>query len=150
MLGASLGYAAGRLNVAAGYHRINNATATDSVTNTLLSGNYNFGVLTAYLSVAKNKGTGTADSRDLVAGVAVPVGGGKLLVSHVRHDDRSLPNKDAHQWGIGYVYKLSKRTDLYTAYAAIDNENGAAFKVGNATDKGTGDRAFNLGIRHSF
>jgi predicted porin len=149
-LGASLGYAAGRLTVAAAYHRIDNATATDSVTNTLLSGNYNFGVVTTYLSVAKNKGTGTADSRDLVAGVAVPIGGGKLLVSHVRHDDRSGANKDAHQWGIGYVYKLSKRTDLYTAYAAIDNQNGATFKVGNATDKGTGDKAFNLGIRHSF
>jgi predicted porin len=149
-LGASLGYAAGPLTVQAAYHRIDNATATDSVKNTLLAGNYNFGVVTTYLSYAKNEGTGTAESKDLVAGVAIPLGQGRLLISHVRHDDRTVANTDAHQWGIGYIYRLSKRTDLYSSYAAIDNQNGAAFKVGNATDKGTGDKAFNLGVRHSF
>lgn len=45
---------------------------------------------------------------------------------------------------------LSKRTDLYAAYAVINNRNGAAFKVGNATDSGSGDKAFNLGVRHNF
>jgi predicted porin len=150
ILGASLGYVGGRLAVQAAFHQIENATATDCVKNTLLAGKYNFGVLIAHLAYALNKGAGTADSKDLVAGVTIPFGNSKLLVSHVHHDDRAAANKDASQWGIGYVYAVSKRSDIYASYAAIDNRNGAAFKVGNATDKGSGDRGLNLGLRHSF
>ena len=45
---------------------------------------------------------------------------------------------------------LSKRTSIYTAFARINNEHGAAFTVGNATATGTGDKAFNLGVVHNF
>ncbi|MDB5951213.1 MAG: porin, partial [Massilia sp.] len=38
----------------------------------------------------------------------------------------------------------------YTAYGRIDNRNGAGYTVANNTEAGTGDRAFNLGVRHSF
>jgi predicted porin len=48
------------------------------------------------------------------------------------------------------VYGLSKRTDLYTAYGHIVNRDGAAYKVGNATDTGSGTTGINLGIRHVF
>lgn len=149
-IGASLGYTGGPLTMQAAYHRIENATATDAVKNTLLAGSYNFGAVITHLAYAVNKGTGTADSKDLVAGVTVPLGKGKLLVSGVRHDDRATANRDASQWGVGYLYGISKRTDVYASYASINNRNGAAFKVGNATDKGSGDKAFDLGIRHSF
>lgn len=149
-LSGSLGYARGPITVQAAFHRIDNATATDFVRNSLLSANYKFPVLTAYLSYAINKGTGTADSRDMVAGVSVPFGKSKLLVSHVRHDDRDVVDRDATQWGVGYLVELSKRTDIYSSYASIKNRNGAAFRVGNATDRGTGDKAFNLGVRHNF
>jgi predicted porin len=86
----------------------------------------------------------------MLAGVSIPFGTGKLLFSHVRHHDDTAANDDARQWGIAYDLQLSKRTDIYVAYAAIDNRNGAAFTVGNATDTGTGDKAFNLGVRHNF
>lgn len=152
-LGASLGYSHGALTVQAAYHRIENATATGATRNSLLSGNYNFGVLTAYLSCALNRSHGLAaveNSRDVVAGITVPLGEHKLMLSHVRHDDRNPANRDARQWGAAYLIPFSKRTDVYVAYAAIANDNGAAFKVGNATDKGSGDKAFNLGLRHTF
>lgn len=149
-LGASLGYAGGPVVVQVAYHRIENATATDAIRNTLLAGSYNFGVVIAHLGYAVNKGTGLADSKDLVAGVTIPLGRSKVLVSHVRHDDRVAANRDARQWGVGYVYAISKRSDVYASYASIDNRNGAALKVGNATDKGSGDKAFDLGLRHSF
>ncbi|SFV15198.1 porin [Pseudoduganella namucuonensis] len=149
-LSGSLGYTGGPLGVQLAYHRIDNATATDATSNALLAANYNAGWITAYLSYAVNKGPGTARGDDMVAGVALPVRTGKLLLSHVRHDDRAAVNRDATQWGIAYLLPLSKRTDVYAAYAAIDNRNGAAYKVGNATDRGTGDRAFNLGVRHNF
>jgi predicted porin len=148
--GASVGYAGGALTLQLAHHRIDNATATDKTRNTLASGNYKFGSVVGYVSYALNKGPGAADSRDMLAGVSVPVGPHKLLFSHVRHDDRAAPDMDASQWGVGYHVPLSKRTDVYAAYAVIRNRNGAAFKVGNATDTGSGDKAFNLGMRHNF
>jgi predicted porin len=149
-LGASIGYAGGPLTLQLAHHRIDNATATDKSRNTLVSGNYKFRQITGYASFAVNKGPAALDSRDMLIGVSVPVGPHKLLFSHVRHDDRAAPDMDAHQWGIGYHVPLSKRTDIYAAYAVISNRNGAVFKVGNATDTGSGDKAFNLGARHNF
>lgn len=150
-LSASLGYARGPLGVQAAFHRVDNAAGTGFARNTLLAASYEFPLLTGYLSYAVNKGSDLAtDSRDVLAGVAVPLGRHKLLLSHIRHDDRAAVDQDASQWGVGYLVPLSKRTDIYAAYAVIDNRNGAAFKVGNSTDKGTGDRAVNLGIRHNF
>lgn len=149
-MGGSVGYAGGPLTIQLAHHRIVNATATATTRNTLLSANYKFKPVTVYGSYALNKGPGLADSTDMLAGVAVPFGSNKLLFSHVRHDDDTPANNDASQWGIAYHVQLSKRTDIYAAYAVIDNRNGAAFRVGNATDTGTGDKAFNLGVRHNF
>ncbi len=150
MMGGSLGYARGPLTAQLAYHRIENAASTDFTRNALLSAKYDFKVVIAHASYAVNKGPAIADSRDMVVGVTVPFGANKLLLSHVRHDDQTAAGNDATQWGIGYTHQLSKRTDVYAAYAMIDNRNAAAFTVGNATDRGTGDRAFNLGVRHNF
>lgn len=148
-LSGSLAYATGQLALGAAYHRVDNPAGTDFVREALLSANYKFRLLTAYLSYGRTRGP-AADSRSVLAGVAVPFGRHKLMLSHIRRDDRTVADRDANQWGIGYFYALSKRTDLYAAYADIDNRNGAAFTVGNATEKGSGDRAVNLGVRHNF
>jgi predicted porin len=58
--------------------------------------------------------------------------------------------RDARQWDLGDFYSLSKRTVRYAANAILGNENNAGFTVGNATERGSGDRAANLGIRHTF
>jgi predicted porin len=149
-IGAAIGYEQGPVAVKLAHHQLNNATATDRTKNTLLAARYNFGIAEASLGYAVNKGAGAADSRDLIVGVSVPFGANRLLGSYIRHDDRTRNNRDARQWAIGYFYSLSKRTDLYVAYACIGNDNGADFKVGNATDTGTGNKAFNLGVRHTF
>jgi predicted porin len=150
-LSGAVAYARGALKTQLAHHRIDNAAATDRTRNTLLVASYNFGLLTAHAGYAANKGAGNADSRDLVVGVAARLGGiGKMLASYVRRDDRTVAARDASQWGLGYVHPLSKRTDIYSSYARIHNSTGATFRVGNATDKGSGDRAFNLGVRHTF
>jgi predicted porin len=51
---------------------------------------------------------------------------------------------------VGYLYTLSKRTGAYASYAKIKNKNGAGYTVGNNNEAGTGDKAFNVGIRHAF
>lgn len=49
------------------------------------------------------------------------------------------------------MYALSKRTSLYAAFARISEDNGLTnFHVGNATETGTGNKAFNLGVVHNF
>jgi predicted porin len=72
------------------------------------------------------------------------------MASYVHHDDRTTADRNADQFGIGALYALSKRTSLYTAFAKINNDHGAAFTVGNATELGTGDKSFNLGVVHNF
>ncbi|MYM33289.1 porin [Duganella sp. FT94W] len=149
-LSGSLGYANGALALQTAHHRIDNPAGTDRVRHTLVAASYRFSRLKAYVSHARNRGLASADSHDTLAGVALPFGRHKVMLSHVRHDDRAAANQDARQWGVGYQFALSKRTDLYAAYAAIHNERGAGFTVGTASDRGGGDRATNLGLRHSF
>ncbi|SFV11094.1 porin [Pseudoduganella namucuonensis] len=147
----AVSYANGPLTVALSWHQLQNATATDHAANTLLAAKYRVGVVEGNLGYAWNRGLGGADSTDLLLGVSVPFGGAsKVFASYIRRDDDTAANRDASQWGVGYTYSLSKRTDLYAAYARISNRNGATFKVGNATGDGTGKTGLNLGVRHCF
>ena len=143
-------YTGGPLVVALSWHKQQNALATDSSANTLLAARYNFGVVEARLGYARNKGLAGARSNDAIIGAIVPFGATKFYASYIHHDDTSAAARDASQWAIGATYALSKRSDLYAAYAHIDNRNGATFKVGNATTDGTGNTGVNLGIRHTF
>ncbi|WP_296942958.1 porin [uncultured Massilia sp.] len=170
--GAALGYSAGRLNARLGYHYRNNDTATaqgrSPARNVLLAANYDFTRIKAYFAYGINRGLNSAqlpaanayraavapvastDSRDLLLGATVPLGAGKLIASTIHKDDRGRADQDASLYALGYVYYLSKRTDLYVAYGYIDNRNGAGYVVNSAIDVGTGNRAFNLGMRHVF
>jgi GBP family porin len=136
--------------------------------NTLLAANYDFGVLKAYGAYGIDKGlnsavypnTGspyggvrpaaTTDSRDVLLGLSLPFGANTLLASYIDKDDRSAGNRDARQLAIGITHALSKRTSVYASYAKISNENGAIYTVGNNSDVGSGDRALNAGVRHTF
>jgi predicted porin len=145
--------------------------------NTLLAATYNFEVVKLHVAYGVDKGTNSSivrganpaatpptpnpygtsilprhstDSTDVLLGVTVPMGAHTVLASYIRKNDKTVFNQDADQWAIGYRYALSKRTDLYTAYARIKNKNGAGYTVGSAIEAGSGDKAFNLGVRHTF
>lgn len=148
--GFSAAYEAGPFAARLAYHDANNATALDCAKNTLVGADYNFGIAKASIAYAVNKGFGTLDSNDVLAGIAVPLGANRLVASYIRKDDKSVANKDARQLGIGLFHHLSKRTDVYAAYARILNRNGATYVVGNNTEPGSGARAFDLGLRHTF
>jgi len=171
--GASVGYTVGALNLRLAY---NNRNSTLGVTpelrgvgtNKLLAANYDFGVVKAYVAYSVDKGnnsaplgtatnafdrlpvTSSTDGNEVLLGVTAPIGTGTLMASVMRKNDKTVFNQDARAWGVGYLYPLSKRTSLYTAYGSIDNKNGAGYTVANNTEAGTGDRAFNLGVRHAF
>ncbi len=149
-LGAAIGYDNGPLAVKVAHHRAENALATDRSKNTLLGARYDFGVAAASLGFQVDKGLSPIDARDYLVGVSAPVGAGTILASYIRRNDRSALNQDAHQWALGYSHQLSKRTNFYTSFAKITNDNGAPFTVGSAIETGSGDKAFNVGIRHKF
>lgn len=170
--GAALGYSAGRMNARLGYAWRDNDTATvknnGSARNLLAAVNYDFTFVKLFFAYGVNRGLNSAQlpspnaygykvapvlsraSNDVLLGATVPVGGGRIIMSAVHKDDRSAPDQDATLLAVGYSYNLSKRTDLYVAYGRIDNRNGAGYTVNSAIDIGSGNRAFNLGMRHLF
>jgi predicted porin len=171
--GATLGYTDKVLGVRLSHHSRNNDTALlhgqHRALNTLLGATADFHWIKLHGALAWNSGKGSApqglanpygdaqpapDSqhgREMLAGVSMPTPLGRLLLSAIRKDDRESRNADARQLAVGLVHGLSKRTEIYAAYASMRHDNGARYTVGNQSgDPGSGDRAFNLGMRHSF
>ena len=149
--GAGLTYASGPAYVGFTFYDVGNANGNGAARkNYLLGGTYDFGVVKLHALVQKSTGPTSLDVLDLMGGATVPLAGGSLMASYIHHNDRTAADKDANQVGVGYLYPLSKRTSVYTAFARIKNDNGATFTVGNATAAGTGDKAFNLGVVHNF
>ena len=171
-IGGSFGYSNGPLNLRIAYHNKNNDTATlkntNDARNLLLAGNYDFGVAKGYIGYAIDKGlnsaalnstaasfggvapTASTDSRDLLLGVCVPFGVQTVVATYVRKDDKTALAQNAQQYALAYMYALSKRTDLYTSYAVIRNQNGAAYTEGNSEEPGLGNKQFTAGLRHRF
>lgn len=175
--GASIGYSVGPIAARLAYNNRNSDIAAAPgvpavdrgvATNTLLVASYDFQVAKVHLGWGRERGfnsaplgntsnpfgdvpaTPSTDSNDYLLGVSAPFGPGTFLASLMFKNDKTPLNQDARAWGIGYVYPVSKRTNFYTAYGSIDNRNGAGYTVANNSENGSGDRAFNLGVRHSF
>jgi predicted porin len=171
--GGALDYAQGPLRVRLAYNSKNTDVAATGVNhdlgrNILLGAHYDLKWIKLYGAFGVDKGfnsatlgnannpyggvkpTPSTDGREILLGFSAPVGPGTLMFSTQHKDDRTHVNQDAHEWGIGYLYALSKRTGLYAAYAHIDNKNGAGYTVANNTEPGTGNTGYNLGIRQTF
>lgn len=147
-LGGSVIYADGPLVVKLAHHNGRNATDTDAVKNSFLGGSYNFGVAKAFLGYQTEKGLAALDRDDALVGVQVPFGAHTVMASYIRKNDKAATNNDANMLGVAYTYALSKRTNLYTSYVRIDNKNSLVYTT-KAGD-GSGDKEFNVGIRHKF
>jgi predicted porin len=175
--GVSVGFESGPLTIRAAHQnrnfvRVAPATAMGNnldAKNSIIAANLRVGIATAYVAYSASRGWGSSplwnpdnpygagmastpstDSRDVLVGVAVPVGNTTLLASYVRKNDRDLANQDANQVAFGASYALSRRTDFYAAYSRISNGNGAGYTVGNASSQGRGNAALNIGMRHAF
>jgi predicted porin len=173
--GFVVAYSGGPLAVRLAYHDKSNDTATTSLAsarNSLLAATYTFSVAKLYAAYGVNQGplsstlrnannpfgyarapaaaTVTRDSTDSLLGLSVPLGAHTLLASWIHKNDKEAANQDADQFGLGYRYNLSRRTDVYTIYARMLNKNGASYTLGNAAEGGSGDRAINVGMRTTF
>lgn len=161
--GVSLGYTIGALTLAAAYDNANNGSATTPVTNTtklsLIGGTYKFGPATLHLAYEREKDDAGTDFRDAMVGVSAAAGAsGTVLASFIDKRDKSnAGDRNAKQYAIGYLYAMSKRSNLYTSYGRIRNKDNAAFTVGDASSGGSADQlpgatssGFTVGIRHVF
>ena len=158
--GASLTYGAGPAYADLVLYQVDNTNGVGIARRNLqLSGTYDFGIFKLHTLAQRSTGhtTGAAlnlDVLDLMAGISVPIAGGKFQASYVHHDDRTPlgrhGDKDASQIAVGYLYYLSRRVSAYTAFGRIRNQNGAAFFSGNATEAGVGNKSFNLGMAYDF
>jgi predicted porin len=139
------------------------STQMGSVQNVVAGGSVNLGVAKIAGFASYSTMDSTFKSRDLynyMLGVTVPVGKVSLKASANYSDFDRLTN--TWQAAIGADYALSKRTNLYTAYAYIDNDQNRAAALGDATNAAaTGVAAvngvasvqtqgFQLGVKHMF
>lgn len=149
--GLSLNYAAGPLFLTADYLNINNTptltVGDDRAKTTLLGGTYDFGVVKAHAGFATEKGLGIVNNRDYMVGATIPFGASAVQLDYIKKSDKSSANNQgAKQYGLGYTYALSKRTNFYSSYTHTQQDAGAAY-VGVI---GQTDKVLNAGVRHTF
>ncbi|WP_198117914.1 porin [Massilia rhizosphaerae] len=132
-------YTAGKLKLAYGYQNNNDANGTGAAKLKFVGANYDFGFAKLHFGLDRQKtdaaGLAPVDASDLLLGLTIPAGGGRILASYNRLNDRSARNADMAQYALGYTYALSKRTALFTSIGHIDPKNA------NRMD---------WGIRHMF
>lgn len=65
----------------------------------------------------------------------------------------TIDGNDASQWGIGYVYNLSKRSAVYATAARVSNDGAARYVISDGPAgmaAGGSSRGYEAGIRHRF
>jgi predicted porin len=175
--GLTVGYDYGALSLRAAHqnrhvaevHLYDLAGNTMAAKNSIVAANLRTRWGTAYAAYSANRGWGSSplynpdnpyaagvastsstDSRDTLAGVAVPMTSATtFLASFIHRNDRDLANRDANMVAFGASYVLSRKTDFYAAFSHTVNTNGSGILIGGAA-RPTGSSAVNVGMRHAF
>ena len=171
--GMSVGVNLGPLNIRAAHQNRNVAKVTRyeqvditmAAKNSIVAANMRFDWGTAYAAYSASRGWGSSplfnpdnpysagvaatrstNSRDVLAGVAVPMSHcTTLLASYIRRNDRDLANRDARQIAVGASYAVSRRMDFYAAYSRIQHLAGVQLGV-----KPSNGSSLNVGMRRAF
>jgi predicted porin len=156
-IGMSAGYAAGPLSAIFAYNtETDNSTPTVALKHTFAGATYDFGVVKAALAygkVASDEAIKKVDNKLWMLGATVPVSASSaVLASYTRLATAGNgvgTNNVGNQLALGYVYSLSKRTNLYTSVSRIANQKNS--NAGGLADaKGVTERLVNVGVRHMF
>jgi predicted porin len=150
-------------------HLYDLAGANMDAKNSLIAANLRMRWGTAYAAYSANRGWGSSplynpdnpygagvastsstDSRDTLAGIAVPLTRATtFLASFIHKNDRDLANRDANQFAVGATYVLSRKADFYAAISRTITTNGNGLLIGGAAHP-SGSSAVNVGMRHAF
>jgi predicted porin len=175
--GLTVGYDYGALSLRAAHqnrhvaevHLYDLAGNTMAAKNSIVAANLRTRWGTAYAAYSANRGWGSSplynpdnpyaagvgstsstDSRDTLAGVAMPMTSATtFLASFIHRNDRDLANRDANMIAFGASYVMSRKTDFYAAFSRTVNTNGSGILIGGAA-RPTGSSAVNVGMRHAF
>ncbi len=158
--GAFGAYDNGPLSLALSFDRRNVGALGDGTKDNLtVGGSYDLSVvkINALLQQAKYKDVGAASGKynSYGLGLTAPLGAGEIKAQYVMYDQKAIDSK-AHQFALGYVHNLSKRTALYGTVAYLKNKDASNMalqaKQVSTTGPGAGENqtGVQLGIRHSF
>ena len=113
-----------------------------------IGASYDLGMIKLIGQTNKTKVTGDADIDGYVFGATAPLGKGTARFSMGETDKAGTKS---NMTAIGYVYGLSKRTDLYATYARVTNKGGATLALNGAkTAADQSSSGYDFGIKHSF
>ncbi len=113
-----------------------------------IGGSYDLGVAKLFAQTNKTKIDGAKDIKGGLFGATAPVGAGTVRVAM---SSTAQGDAKSNQFALGYVYSLSKRTDLYATYASVKNKGGAAVALnGSVTASNAKSTGYDFGVKHSF
>ena len=141
-------YDAGPLSLAYATSSTKQATAGEKNETSNSAASYDFGMIKLMAQSNKTKVTGAADIDGFVVGATAPLGSGYARIALSETDKAG---KKSNLTAIGYVYGLSKRTDLYATYARVANKGGATAALNGATTGADqSSTGYDFGIKHAF
>ena len=177
-------YTGGMFTAGANYHIIEMGSGTPSVKNVQnfdLGGSVDFKAvkvmaLYSWNSIESDLKTGPIlgglangnwTVNNYMLGATVPLGKFSVLGSYIYSDGNKAAGGDAQQLALGGTYAMSKRTNLYSSYAWIDNSGQRLNGVGDASASGSyaaqgnlgagnyqpvgaWQQGFQIGLRHMF
>lgn len=161
-IGGRLGYRAGGLEVSGSTGKTYKTGAMlDDLSTTSFGGSYDFGSFAVEGGYEKAEYS-TRDRSLVTVALRVPVGAGRIKAQYTKSSGTggaATPDEyDATLLSLGYEYRLSKRSLLYTNYGSVDN-GGTAVTGANRTASGNGpsgirrgetSTGYQFGIRHNF
>jgi predicted porin len=132
-------YGAGPIYAALGFEKLTGGpAATDGNSLVNLAFHYDLGMVKPMAYVARAKvAAGTLSNKYWQIGALAPVGPGNVKAFYGRLDPAGANNVQ-NKLGLGYDYALSKRTNLYGDVSFAKE------------DQRTNNRAFALGVKHTF
>lgn len=148
-IGVSLGYANGPLTIVYAYHHANDDLFgnTDPFKTHFVGAAYDLGRLKLHAALDQNRAGDAFKTQDYMVGVTVPFGAHAVFADYMHKKDKVIDDANANQFAIGYTYNLSKRTNFYTAYTHVKNDQNSFVST---TTGGNSVNIFQIGMRHLF
>lgn len=156
--GALVGYDDGRLKLFAGFHKVDATAAASERDFTVYGAAYDLGYAQVGVTYAEgdvNNANG-ADNTSTQGSVRVPLGRGFAAhaIYAVAKDGAQASDGEGKGYTVGVTKALSKRTTLYAAYTAVDNEaNARMYMAGQGAAPalaGLDTKTTTIGLVHAF
>ncbi|MBS0495636.1 MAG: porin [Proteobacteria bacterium] len=163
-IGLGATYDNGPISVGGGYETLKqgaNSSVNGDIKAWSLGGSYDFSVVKVLAGYRSSKSehfggglNGDNKRNGYMLALTAPVGPGLVKAAYNRYENKlNGTTTKADQFGLGYVYSMSKRTSVYGTYAYLKNKDGQVlYTLDSAAGvKSNGkSQGFQVGITHTF